>query len=134
MDNQDLPVLQMAVPLPDRAPGEPHRLPRLREPPMIRDVLHVASPGMHPPWSGRPRLLTRDETLILVLAATGTGRLAYRDVCAVIGGEPWSKLNSLKNAGALAHHRYNHWEITEKGRIAAALALTKDPKLAEAVS
>lgn len=101
---------------------------------MIRDVLHVASPAMRPPWSGRSRPLTRDETLILVLAATGTGRLLYRDVCAVIGGEPWGKLNALKNEGALAHHGYNRWEITEKGRLAAALALIKDPELAEAIS
>jgi len=101
---------------------------------MIRDVLHVASPHMRPPWSGRSRPLTRDETLILVLAARADRPLRYRDVYHVVGGEPWSKLNSLKVEGALTHLGYDRWEITEKGRIAAALALTKDPELAKAVS
>jgi len=30
---------------------------------------------------------------------------------------------------ALSHPRYNHWVITEKGRIACALLMIKDPSL-----
>jgi hypothetical protein len=37
-------------------------------------------------------------------------------------------LNALKS-GQAATHGYGRWEVTERGRIAAALALFKEPKL-----
>lgn len=37
--------------------------------------------------------------------------------------------NGLRTAGALTKPRYGHWSITEKGRLACALAMHKDPAL-----
>jgi hypothetical protein len=94
---------------------------------MIRDILHVASPSMRPPWSKpQHKPLHRDEISILLLAARADRPLRYRDVVHVLGGEPWSRLNSLKMQGGLDHLGYDRWVITEKGRIAAALAMHKD--------
>jgi len=78
--------------------------------------------------------MTVNETFVLMMALQANGRLRYRDVCAAMPpyAEPWGILNSLRRQGAVEHPRYDHWEITEKGRIAAALALHKDPKLADA--
>ncbi len=101
---------------------------------MNRDILDVASPHLRPPWSGRTKPLTDNEARVLALAARADRPLRYRDVVHVLGGEPWALLNSLKQQGGLAHLGYDRWEITEKGRIAAALALAKDPELARAVS
>lgn len=42
-------------------------------------------------------------------------------------------LNGLK-VGSAVHHGYGRWEITEKGRIAAALVMAKEPKLQEVVA
>jgi hypothetical protein len=77
--------------------------------------------------------MTKNETIVLLLALKVNGRLRYRAVYYAMGGErAWSILNGLRNAGALDHPAYDHWEITEKGRIAAALLLAKDARLAEA--
>lgn len=77
--------------------------------------------------------MTNNETLVLMLALTADGVLRYREVFRAVHGErAWSILNSLKKAGALDHPGYGLWQITEKGRIAAALAMHKDPKLARA--
>lgn len=100
---------------------------------IARDILHVASPKMRPPWVGRTKPMTRDETLVLVTAALADRPLRYRDVVHVLGGEPWSKMKSLRDQGALEHLGYDRWLITEKGRIAAALAMAKDPDLAAAM-
>lgn len=101
---------------------------------MSRDILDVATPSMRPPWRRAPhKPMTRDETVVLMLALAEDGQpLRYRTVRDAIGGEPWNVLNSLKAQGALDHPRYNDWRITEKGRIAAALAMHKDPQLAAA--
>lgn len=96
---------------------------------MIRDILHVATPSMRPHWAGRTKPMTRDETAALMLALAADGQpLRYRTVQNALGGEPWGILNSLKIQGALRHAGYNDWRITEKGRIAAALAMHKDPE------
>jgi hypothetical protein len=74
--------------------------------------------------------MTANETFVLMMALAD-GPLRYRDVYAAVRGErAWAILNSLHKAGALEHPAYNHWQITEKGRIAAALAMHKDAKLA----
>jgi hypothetical protein len=38
-------------------------------------------------------------------------------------------LDDLAKAGAVAHRHYGGWWITEKGRIAAALLMARDPTL-----
>lgn len=78
--------------------------------------------------------MTVNETFVLMLALIADGRLRYRDVTQAMprGYEPWRILDSLKNDGALEHLGYDHWQITEKGRIAIALAMHKDPALAYA--
>lgn len=42
-------------------------------------------------------------------------------------------LNALKSCKA-ATHGYGRWEITERGRIAAALVLFKEPKLQQVLA
>lgn len=75
--------------------------------------------------------MTANQTFVLMLALQADGPLRYQTVYDAVKGErAWSILNSLKQAGALEHPAYNHWQITEKGRIAAALAMAKDQKLA----
>lgn len=77
--------------------------------------------------------MNTNETFVLLLALKADGPLRYREVYAAVHGErAWSILNALHKAGALDHPAYNHWQITEKGRIAAALAMSKDSKLADA--
>lgn len=77
--------------------------------------------------------MSDNETIVLLLALKADGPLRYADVFKAMRGErAWSILNSLKGQGALDHPAYNHWQITEKGRIAAALAMSKNPRLAEA--
>lgn len=101
---------------------------------IVRDILDVATPSMRPPWRGVPhKPMTRDETLVLMLALAEDGEpLRYRTVQGTLGGEPWRILRGLADQGALRHAGYNDWRITEKGRIAAALAMAKDPELAAA--
>lgn len=77
--------------------------------------------------------MTMNETFVLMLALAAGDRLRYRDVYAAVRGErAWAILDSLRKAGVLDHPSYDHWRITEKGRIAAALAMHKDSKLAAA--
>lgn len=78
--------------------------------------------------------MTTNETFVLMLALNAGHRLRYRDVTSAMPGEPWRLLNNLRKQGVLAHLRYDHWQITEKGRLAAAMAMHKDPKLARAFS
>ena len=76
--------------------------------------------------------MTTNETFVLMLALIANDRLQYRTVYdAVHGEQAWTILNKLRKQGALEHVRYDHWKITEKGRIAIALAMTKDKRLAQ---
>ncbi len=77
--------------------------------------------------------MTNNETIVLLLALKVDGPLRYATVYHAMGGErAWSILRRLRHAGALDHPGYNHWQITEKGRIAAALAMAKNSRLAAA--
>ena len=79
--------------------------------------------------------MTVNETFVLMLALQADDRLRYWTVYQACHGErAHGLLVALERQGALEHVRYDHWRITEKGRIAAALAMHKDPKLAEAFS
>lgn len=101
---------------------------------IARDILHVASPSMRPPWSGpQHKPMTKDEICVLMLALAEDGHpLRYKAVFAIMGERCLNILNNLKRQGAVDHAGYNDWRITEKGRIAAALAMAKDPELAAA--
>jgi hypothetical protein len=78
-------------------------------------------------------ILTVNETFVLMLALkAGSGPLRYQVVYEAVGERAWTILNKLRRHGAIKHLRYNQWKITEKGLVAAALAMRKDPKLAEA--
>lgn len=97
---------------------------------MIRDILDVASPRMRPPWSPQPgKPMTGDETAVLMLALRPSAKL-YKAAFRVFGERAYYVLKSLERQGAIEHVGYNDWRITEKGRIAAALAMAKDPELA----
>lgn len=77
--------------------------------------------------------MTNNETIVLLLALKADGRLRYRTVYQAMRGErAWSILSNLRSQGALEHRGYDHWQITEKGRIAAALLMAKNPRLAAA--
>lgn len=96
---------------------------------------NVATPSMRPAWTGpRHKPMTRDETAILMLALAEDGQpLRYKTAYAMLGEASWRILRNLADQGALHHAGYNDWRITEKGRIAAALAMHKDPALAAAM-
>lgn len=100
-----------------------------------RDILDVATRSMRPPWTGPKHTpITRDEIAVLMLALAADGQsLRYKAAYAIMGERCLKILNSLKVQGALDHAGYNDWRITEKGRIAAALAMHKDPDLAAAM-
>ncbi len=67
--------------------------------------------------------MTADEITVLRLALTDGGRLRYRTVYDAMQGERgYYVLNRLERQGAMEHHAYDDWRITEKGRIAIALA------------
>jgi hypothetical protein len=94
---------------------------------IARDILDVATPSMRVEWVGRTKPMTTDETAALMLALAEDGQpLRYKAVYALMGERCLKVLNSLKDHGALVHAGYNDWRITEKGRIAAALAVHKD--------
>lgn len=79
--------------------------------------------------------MTVNETFVLMLALQADDRLQIGAVASAMHGtadNAWPVLNSLRRQGAIEHVRYDHWRITEKGRIAAALAMHQDPKLASA--
>lgn len=95
---------------------------------MIRDVLDVATPRLRPAWRGRTKPLTGTELQILRMAIE-SDPLPYQKIYELVGGErAWTLLNGLKKQGALDHPGYNRWRITEKGRIALALAQTQDSR------
>lgn len=76
--------------------------------------------------------MTQDETITLLMALVAERPLQSRDIANGLGcsiEHAYYVANSLRNAGALAKPRYGHWSITEKGRIASALAMHKDPSL-----
>lgn len=78
--------------------------------------------------------MTANETVVLMLALQADPHplrysVAYR---AVRGERAQALMNTLRKKGALEHPRYDNWYLTEKGRIAAALARAKDPKLVAA--
>ena len=75
--------------------------------------------------------MTTNETFVLMLALIADQRLRYRTVYKAVHGEQaWSILNKLHKQCAIDHVRYDYWQITEKGRIAIALAMSKDKGLA----
>lgn len=78
--------------------------------------------------------MTDDQVIVLLMALTAiNGVLRYREVYVAVYGERASRiLKELFTAGVLDHPGYNDWRITEKGRIAAALLMHKDPSLADA--
>lgn len=76
----------------------------------------------------KPVPLTRDQCRLLA-TASAVESFRYRDACDLLGGEPWHILNTLRLVGAIEHPAYDRWVITEKGRIAVALAMAKDPEL-----
>jgi len=78
--------------------------------------------------------LTDVETIILMTLLQADGSASYRDIVGAFPriSEPWYAINKLRSAGAISHPRYGIWEITEKGRIAAALARAKDPAICRA--
>lgn len=99
-----------------------YNLAKRQEAQMIdRDILDVATPSMRPKWIGRTKPMTADETAVLLMAVNADP-LRYRDVYDLYGERAWSLLKALKAQGAIDHPGYNRWQITEKGRIAAALA------------
>lgn len=101
---------------------------------MIRDILDVATSSMRPRWVGRTKPMTDDEICVLMLALAEDGQpLRYKTVYGIFRERGLNILNRLKAQGALDHPRYNDWRITERGRIAAALALHKNPALAAAL-
>lgn len=76
--------------------------------------------------------MTPDESLTLMMALVADGPLRSRDIARGLYCTPTRALriaNSLLATQALSHPRYNHWVITEKGRIACALLMVKDPSL-----
>jgi Mn-dependent DtxR family transcriptional regulator len=74
--------------------------------------------------------MTENQTTILMLALQNSGRLHYRAAYDIMGENAWAVLNTLKLAGAVDHPGYDDWRLTERGRIAAALAMHKDRNLA----
>lgn len=96
---------------------------------MIRDILDVATPSMRPPWSGRTRPLTHDEVVVLRLAIQLEGEVQWKAVYALLGErKATAALTKLKKSGGIIHPRYGRYEITEKGRIAAALHAARRTK------
>jgi len=76
--------------------------------------------------------LTDDETLTLMMALTSSCVLTSKQIAQGLDCDVrkvWQIANRLTEAGALTKPRYGQWAITEKGRIACALALYKDPSL-----
>lgn len=77
--------------------------------------------------------INKNETMILLMALKADQRLRWRHAYMALRGEhAWAVLNRLRSAGAIEHVGYDHWRITEKGRIAAALVMSKNPALAQA--
>ncbi len=92
-----------------------------------RDVLHVASRGMAPIWIKRETLLRADDIIVLQLALEAGDWLRWKTVYRALGESRASQtLARLKTAGALQHPGYNRYIITEKGRIALAIAKVKE--------
>jgi len=76
--------------------------------------------------------VTDDETLTLMMALTSPGPLTSAELAQGLGcsrERAYYIANRLVHAGALAKPRYGQWAITEKGRIACALAMYKDQAL-----
>ena len=79
--------------------------------------------------------MTADETLTLMMALTARRPLESRQIAQGLDTSvehAYYVANGLKRLGALEKPRYGHWTITEKGRIACALAMHKDPSLVAA--
>lgn len=76
--------------------------------------------------------LTYDETLTLMMALVAERPLESREIARGLDSgvdRAYYVANGLKAAGALEKPRYGQWAITEKGRIACALAMCKLPDL-----
>ena len=85
---------------------------------------------MAPIWINRERLLRADDITVLELAVQHHDWLRYRHVYRALGERrATASLARLKTAGALQHPGYNRYIITEKGRIALALAKAKENRL-----
>lgn len=121
--------LSVVLPLPDRTGDEAVSVRGVREQgraAVIRDILHVASPGMRPIWIDRERWLKPDDIVVLRLALEAGDWLRWNTVYRALGERrATAALNRLKIGGALNHPGYNRYIITEKGKIALALAIAK---------
>lgn len=94
-----------------------------------RDVLHVATPSMAPIWINREVLLKPDDVTVLELALAAGDWLRWNTVYRAVGERrATATLSRLKAHGALQHPGYNRYIITEKGRIALALAKAKEKR------
>lgn len=92
---------------------------------MIRDILDVATPSLRPRWVNRTKPMTADDVEVLRLALQHSP-LRWGTVFAALGERrATAALKRLKDAGGLDHVAYNHYRITEKGRIAIALINAK---------
>ena len=76
--------------------------------------------------------LSFDETLTLMMALVAERPLETREIAQGIDSSrehAYYVANTLRVSGALEKPRYGHWTITEKGRIACALAMHQDRSL-----
>lgn len=76
--------------------------------------------------------MTDDETLTLMMALVSKSPLKSREIAQGLDSDvahAYYVASGLRRQGALEKPRYGHWTITEKGRIACALAMHKDPSL-----
>lgn len=76
--------------------------------------------------------MTEDETLTLMMALTSEKPLRLREIALSLectSDHARYLTDSLRSAGVLTKPRYGEVAITEKGRIACALAMVKDPSL-----
>lgn len=80
--------------------------------------------------------MTADETLILMMALICDKHpLTTRDIVLgldVRADRAYYVASRLRQQGVLTKPRFGEWAITEKGRIACALAMHKDPSLYDA--
>lgn len=67
--------------------------------------------------------MTQNQKFVLLHALKEDGPFRYRAIYYALGERAWPVLNSLKVGGLLSHPGYDRWEITERGRIAAAFLM-----------
>jgi hypothetical protein len=80
----------------------------------------------------RMAVLSFDETLTLMMALTAEHPLETREIAQGLDcsrEHAYYVAHGLRTAGALVKPRYGCWAITEKGRIACAMAMYHAPDL-----